>query len=219
MEKQLTKETTTTNESMLAALMEKLAALEAANKALEEQLAKKASRRAPAPPKDIWSNSALLIDGNDHARLLVTLAVMTRDGLAEQDITQSDWVRHTLALQMALGAYKANATMGIAEASTRTAAGQLRRAREVIDIPKLQERTKRVVLDGFERAMYDHYKDRDLFAGAKEDTEKRWSRQRCELQRADWRDHWTEENNWRPENDSTIAIAAEESDDNESGDN
>jgi hypothetical protein len=169
-------------------------------------------------PKDIWSNSSLLIDGNDHARLLVTLAVMTRDGTKEQDITQCDWVRHCMALSIALGAYKATATQGIAEASTRTAAGQLRRAREVLDITKLQDKVKAVQFQDFERAMYDHYKDRDLFGGAKEDSDKRWSRQRCELLRANWRDNWTADNDWRPTDDGTLPLFVDDTEEeDESG--
>ena len=168
-------------------------------------------------PKDIWSNSSLLIDGNDHARLLVTLAVMTRDGQKENEITQSDWVRHCMALSIALGAYKATATQGVAEASTRTAAGQLRRAREVLDITKLQDKVKAVQFQDFERAMYDHYKTRDLFSGAKEDCDKRWSRQRCELLRADWRDNWTPENGWRPTDDGTLPLFEDNESDNGEG--
>ncbi len=173
----------------------------------------KPARKAARQPKDIWSNSSLLIDGNDHARLLVTLAVMTRDGANEQDITQSDWVRHCLALTVALGAYKAQAKQGIAEASTRTAAGQLRRAREVIDITKLQDKVKSVVLTDWERAMYDYYKSRDLWGAKKEDADKTWSRNRCELVRAQWRDNWPENNAYRPADDGTLPLFI---DDNES---
>jgi hypothetical protein len=184
---------------------------EAAKAALIKGL-KPARIRQPRIPRDIWSNSSLLIDGNDHARLLVTLAVMTRDGANEQDITQSDWVRHCMALSLALGAYKATATQGIAEASTRTAAGQLRRAREVIDLAKLQDKVKSVILDDWERAMYDYYKSRDLFGGAKEDSDKRWSRQRCELLRAQWRDNWPRIGNWRPSDDGTLPLFIDDGD-------
>ena len=176
---------------------------------------KPAKARQLRVPRDIWSNSSLLIDGNDHARLLVTLAVMTRDGQKESEITQSDWVRHCMALSIALGAYKATATQGIAEASTRTAAGQLRRAREVIALDKLQDKVKSVKLEDFEKAMYDYYKDRDLFGGAKEDSDKRWSRQRCEILRADWRDNWTVDNGWTPPGDTTLPLYDDAADDNE----
>jgi hypothetical protein len=217
--------TATITPEQLAEMMAKLAELEAQNRELAEKLAKKTAAKKERQPKDIWSNSSLLIDGNDHARLLVTLAVMTRDGQNESEITQSDWVRHCMALSLALGAYKATATQGIAEASTRTAAGQLRRAREVIDLQKLQDKVKAVKLEDFERAMYDYYKDRDLFGGAKEDSDKRWSRQRCEILRADWRDNWTVDNGWTPPGDTTLPLyddAADNEDndnDNESGDN
>ncbi len=169
-------------------------------------------------PKDIWPNSSLLIDGNDHARLFVTLDIMRRDGANEQDITQSDWVRHCMALSIALGAYKATATQGIAEASTRTAAGQLRRAREVLDLQKLQDKVKAVKLEDFEKAMYDHYKDRDLFGGAKEDSDKRWSRNKCEIVRAQWRDNWPQNNDWRPTDDGTLPLFIDDDSDNDSDD-
>ena len=189
---------------------------EAAKAALMKGL--KPARKTARQPKDIWSNSSLLIDGNDHARLLVTLAVMTRDGTKEQDITQSDWVRHCLALTVALGAYKAQAKQGLAEASTRTAAGQLRRAREVIDITKLQDKVKTVVLADYELAMYNYYKSRDLFGGAKEDSDKTWSRNKCEIIRAQWRDNWTPENGWMPQDDMTRPLF-EDNDDNDNDDN
>jgi hypothetical protein len=208
-------------EKMLAEMMAKLAALEAENRELAERLAKKTAAKKERQPKDIWSNSSLLIDGNDHARLLVTLAVMTRDGQKESEITQSDWVRHCLALTVSLGAYKATATQGIAEASTRTAAGQLRRAREVIDLQKLHDKVKAVQFQDFELAMYNYYKSRDLFGGAKEDSDKRWSRNRCELLRADWRDNWTPENGWRPTDDGTLPLFEdnEDNEDDAAGDN
>jgi hypothetical protein len=199
--------------AMMAAMQQQLAETQAALAAAQTR-----KTRAPKPPKDIWSNSSLLIDGNDHARLLVTLAVMTRDGQNESDITQCDWVRHCMALSIALGAYKATATQGIAEASTRTAAGQLRRAREVLDLTKLQDKVKSVVLADWERAMYDHYKDRDLFGGAKEDSDKRWSRQRCELLRANWRDNWTADNDWRPTDDGTLPLFIDDPDDESDND-
>jgi hypothetical protein len=196
--------------AMMAAMQQQLAETQAALLAAQTR-----KTRAPKQPKDIWSNSSLLIDGNDHARLLVTLAVMTRDGASEETITQCDWVRHCMALSIALGAYKATATQGIAEASTRTAAGQLRRAREVLDLAKLQDKVKAVKLGGFEKAMYDYYKDRDLFGGAKEDSDKRWSRQRCELLRANWRDNWTADNDWRPTDDGTLPLFIDPEPDND----
>ena len=225
-------ETTTTNAAAVLT-EEQLAALgltaelynslpEATRAILLKGLKPSRKTRQPRTPRDIWSNSSLLIDGNDHARLLVTLAVMTRDGQNESEITQSDWVRHCMALSIALGAYKATATQGIAEASTRTAAGQLRRAREVLDITKLQDKVKAVKLEDFEDAMYDYYKDRDLFSGAKEDSDKRWSRNRCELVRAQWRDNWPADNAYRPADDGTLPLFIDEdNEDNEdeSGDN
>jgi hypothetical protein len=199
--------------AMMAAMQQQLAETQAALLAAQTR-----KTRAPKQPKDIWSNSSLLIDGNDHARLLVTLAVMTRDGTKEQDITQCDWVRHCMALSIALGAYKATATQGIAEASTRTAAGQLRRAREVLDLAKLQDKVKSVQFQDFEKAMYDYYKTRDLFGGAKEDSDKRWSRQRCELLRANWRDNWTADNDWRPVDDGTLPLFEDNDNDGEGED-
>ena len=154
--------------------------------------------RAPKQPIDLWSNSALLPNGNDHSKAMVALALLLREGVKEPELTQQQWTRATLALIIATRAYKPDGKLACAEASTRTACGQARRWREVIDRDQLQDKTKRVQLDAFERAMFDYYKDRTLWPGKKDDADKRMSVMAADLLRAEWKKHWTEDNDWRP---------------------
>ena len=149
-------------------------------------------------PVDLWSNTALLPNGNDHSKAMVTLALLLRAGIKEEDLTQSEWTRATLALILATRAYRPEGKLACAEASTRTAVGQARRWREVVDRDQLQDKTKRVQLDAFERAMFDYYRQRTLWPGKKDDVDKRMSVMACDLLREDWRKNWTEDNDWRP---------------------
>ena len=112
--------------------------------------------RAPKAPIDLWSNTALLPQGNDHSKAMCALALLLRAGVKEEDLTQNEWTKATLALIIAVGAYKPEGKLAVAEASTRTACGQARRWREVIDLQKLAEKTKRVQLFGLETAMFDY---------------------------------------------------------------
>ena len=154
--------------------------------------------RAPKAPEDLWSNTALLPNGNDHSKAMCALALLLREGVKEHELTQQDWTRATLALIIAVGAYKPEGKLACAEASTRTACGQARRWREVIDLDKLQDKTKRVQLFGFEKAIFDYYKNRSLWPGKKDDADKKMSPMACELLRNEWKKHWTEDNDWRP---------------------
>jgi hypothetical protein len=154
--------------------------------------------RAPKAPIDLWSNRALLEDGNDHSKAMVALALLLREGVKESEITQQEWTRATLALILATRAYKPLGKLAVAEASTRTACGQARRWREVIDRDQLQDKTKRVQLDDFERAMFEYYKNRSLWPGKKDDCDKRMSVMAADLLRAEWRKNWTADNDWRP---------------------
>jgi hypothetical protein len=154
--------------------------------------------RAPKQPIDLWSNSALLPNGNDHSKAMVALALLLREGVKESEITQQDWTRATLALILATRAYKPLGKLAVAEASTRTACGQARRWREVVDRDQLQDKTKRVQLDAFERAMFDYYKTRSLWPGKKDDADKRMSVMAADLLREEWRKNWTADNDWRP---------------------
>ena len=154
--------------------------------------------RAPKAPIDLWSNTALLPNGNDHSKAMVALALLLREGVKEHEVTQQDWTRATLALIIATRAYKVEGKLACAEASTRTACGQARRWREVIDLDKLQDKTKRVQLDSMEQAMFDYYRARSLWPGKKDDVDKRMSVMAADLLREDWRKSWTEDNNWRP---------------------
>ena len=154
--------------------------------------------RAPKQPIDLWSNSALLPNGNDHSKAMVALALLLREGVKEHELTQQEWTRATLALIVATRAYRPDGKLACAEASTRTACGQARRWREVIDRDVLQDKTKRVQLDSFERAMFDHYKTRSLWPGKKDDADKRMSVMAADLLRAEWKKNWTENPDWRP---------------------
>ena len=154
--------------------------------------------RAPKQPIDLWSNSALLPNGNDHSKAMVALALLLREGVKEHELTQQEWTRATLALIVATRAYRPDGKLACAEASTRTACGQARRWREVIDRDVLQDKTKRVQLDSFERAMFDHYKTRSLWPGKKDDADKRMSVMAADLLREEWRKNWTQNNDWRP---------------------
>jgi hypothetical protein len=154
--------------------------------------------RAPKQPVDLWSNTSLLEQGNDHSKAMVALALLLREGYREPEITQQQWTRATLALIIAVRAYKPDGKLACAEASTRTAVGQARRWREVVDRDQLQDKTKRVQLDAFQRAMFDYYKERNLWPGKKDDADKRMSPMAADLLRAEWKKNWTENPDWRP---------------------
>jgi hypothetical protein len=170
--------------------------------------------RQPKAPVDLWSNAQLLVYGNDHSKAMVALALLLREGVKEEDLTQQDWTRATLALILATRAYKPLGKLAVAEASTRTAIGQARRWREIVDVVKLQEKTKRVQLNDMEQAMFDYYRARSLWPGKKDDCDKRMSVMACDLLREEWRKNWTEDNDWRPCKEDQPAEY-----DNESGDN
>ena len=153
-------------------------------------------------PVDLWSNTSLLPNGNDHSKAMVALALLLREGIKEEELTQQDWTRATLALILATRAYKPDGKLAVAEASTRTAVGQARRWREIIDPAKLQEKTKRVQLDDFERAMFDYYRACSMWPGKKDDADKRMSPMAADLLREEWRKNWTENNDNGPEPES-----------------
>ena len=159
---------------------------------------KPARDRAPKAPVDLWSNTSLLEQGNDHSKAMVALALLLREGVKEHEVTQQDWTRATLALILATRAYKPDGKLAVAEASTRTAVGQARRWREVIDREQLQDKTKRVQLDAFERAIFDYYKARSLWPGKKDDVDKRMSVMAADLLREEWRKNWNADHDWRP---------------------
>ena len=166
-------------------------------------------------PIDLWSNTSLLPNGNDHSKAMVALALLLRAGVKEPELTQSDWTRATLALILAVRAYKPDGKLACAEASTRTACGQARRWREIIDQVKLAEKTKRVQLDEMEQAMFDYYRSRSLWPGKKDDADKKMSVMAADLLREEWRKQWTENNDWRPCKEEQPT----EPDDNEESDN
>ena len=163
-------------------------------------------------PIDLWSNTSLLEQGNDHSKAMCSLSLLLRAGVKEEDLTQQDWTRATLALILATRAYRPEGKLAVAEASTRTACGQARRWREVIDPAILCEKTKRVELGDFEKAMFDYYKNRSLWPGKKDDADKKMSVMAADLLREDWRKNWTADPNWRP-------CKEEQPEDNEDNDN
>lgn len=182
---------------------------EAAKAALIKGLKPARQQKAPI---DIWSNTNLLEQGNDHSKAMVALSLLLRAGQKEEELTQQDWTRATLALILAVRAYKPGGKLAVAEASTRTACGQARRWREVIDPAKLIDKTKRVQLNEMEQAMFDYYKNRTLWPGKKDDADKRMSVMAADLLRAEWRKQWTADPNWRP-------CKEDQPSDNESDDN
>ena len=149
-------------------------------------------------PIDLWSNTSLLEQGNDHSKAMCALALLLRDGRTEAGIPQSEWTRATLALILATRAYKPDGKLACAEASTRTAVGQARRWREIVDIARLCDKTKRVQLDSMEQAMFDYYRARSLWPGKKDDVDKRMSVMAADLLREGWRKNWNAKNDWRP---------------------
>ena len=171
--------------------------------------------RAPKAPEDLWSNTALLPNGNDHSKAMVALALLIREGVKEHEVTQQDWTRATLALILATRAYRPDGKLACAEASTRTAVGQARRWREIIAPEKLAEKTKRVQLDDFERAIFDYYKNRSLWPGKKDDVDKRMSVMAADLLREDWRKNWNADHDWRPCKEDQPNDDSEPDDDND----
>lgn len=179
--------------ALVAAQQQQLAATQAALLAAQAR-----KTRTPKAPVDPWSNAQLLVYGNDHSKAMCALALLLRSGVDESAITQQDWTRATLALIIATRAYRPEGKLACAEASTRTACGQARRWREIVDIAKLEEKTKRIQLDAFERAIFDYYKNRSLWPGKKDDSDKKMSVMAADLLREEWRKHWTENPDWRP---------------------
>lgn len=171
--------------------------------------------KAPKQPIDLWSNSALLPNGNDHSKAMCALALLLRAGVKEPDLTQQQWTRATLALIVATRAYRPEGKLACAEASTRTACGQARRWREIVDAAKLIEKTKRVQLSDLEQAMFDYYKTRSLWPGKKEDADKRMSVMACDLLRSEWEKNWSADPNWRPCKEDQPTEPEPESDDND----
>jgi len=204
--------------AMMAAMQAQLAATQAA--LIDAQTRK---TRAPKAPVDLWSNTSLLEQGNDHSKAMCALALLLRAGQKEEELTQQQWTRATLALILAVRAYRPDGKLACAEASTRTACGQARRWREVIALDKLQDKTKRVQLDDFERAMFDYYRARSLWPGKKDDADKKMSVMAADLLREDWRKNWNANNAWRPCNEEQPTEPEPDDNDsdsdNESGDN
>ena len=230
-----TNETTTTatttalTPEQLATLPPELAALMASMQAqlAETQAALIAAQtrktRAPKAPVDSWSNSQLLVYGNDHSRVIAALSLLLRAGRKESEITSQELTRATLALQFILKGWRTNGKVAMAEASTRTAVGQARLWREIANTEKLVENCKRLQLDEFEQKIFDFYCKYSFWPGEKEDSSKRFSPDAADLLMETWKEKTAENPDWYPpEYSGTVEEQPEEEqpeDDNDNNDN
>jgi len=179
--------------AMMAAMQEQLAATQAALIAAQTR-----KTRTPKAPVDPWSNSQLLVYGNDHSRVIAALSLLIRNGRKESEITQQELTRATLALQFIMKGWRENGRCAIAEASTRTAVGQCRLWRELINAEKLVENCKRLELDDAEKKIFDFYCKYSFWPGEKDDTVKRFSPTAAALLMATWKEKTKENPDWTP---------------------
>ena len=178
--------------------------------------------RAPKAPVDSWSNSQLLVYGNDHSRVIAALSLLLRAGRKESEITQAELTKATLALQFVTRGWRENGRVAMAEASIRTAVGQCRLWRELCDTKKLVENCKRLELDDFEQRIFAFYCKFSFWPGEKEDTAKRFSQDAAGLLMETWKKHTAENPDWYPpEYAGTIdeTPADPENDDDDDDDN
>ncbi len=180
--------------AVMAAMQAQLAATQAALLAAQSRK----TARQPKAPVDSWSNSQLLVYGNDHSRVIAALSLLLRAGRKESEITQSELTRATLALQFVLKGWRDGGRCAMAEASIRTAVGQCRLWRELCDPVKLVENCKRLELDGFEQRIFNFYCGYSFWPGEKEDTNKRFSIDAAALLWATWKKHTAENPDWFP---------------------
>ena len=154
--------------------------------------------RAPKPPVDSWSNSQLLVYGNDHSRVIAALSLLLRAGRKEAEITQAELTKATLALQFVLKGWRDGGRCAMAEASIRTAVGQCRLWRELCDTTKLVENCKRIQLDSFEQKIFDFYCKYSFWPGEKEDSSKRFSIDAADILLETWKEKTDEDPAWYP---------------------
>ena len=167
-------------------------------------------------PVDPWSNSQLLVYGNDHSRVIAALSLLLRAGRKESEITQAELTKATLALQFIMRGWRENGRVAMAEASIRTAVGQCRLWRELCDTNKLVENCKRLELDAFEQRIFDFYCRFSFWPGEKEDSNKRFSPTAAALLMETWKEKTAENPDWLPpEYTGTV----EETPDNNDSDN
>ena len=171
--------------------------------------------RAPKPPVDPWSNSQLLVYGNDHSRVIAALSLLLRAGRKESEITQAELTKATLALQFVLRGWRENGRCAMAEASIRTAVGQCRLWRELCNAEKLVENCKRIVLDEVEQRIFNFYCGYSFWPGEKEDTNKRFSIDAAKLLWEKWQEKTAENPGWTPPEYSGTVEEQPEPDDND----
>ena len=206
----------------LAALPPEVAALMASMQAqlAETQAALLAAQtrkvRTPKAPVDPWSNSQLMVYGNDHSRVIAALSLLLRAGRKESEITQAELTKATLALQFVMKGWREKGRCAMAEASTRTAVGQSRLWRELADSVKLVENCKRIQLDPLEQKIFEFYCRFSFWPGEKEDTAKRFSQDAAALLMETWKKHTSENPDWYPpEYAGTVEEQPEPADDDD----
>jgi hypothetical protein len=207
--------------ALMASMQAQLAATQAALLAAQTR-----KTRAPKAPVDNWSNSQLLVYGNDHSRVIAALSLLLRAGRKESEIAQAELTKATLALQFVTKGWRETGRVAMAEASIRTAVGQCRLWREICNVEKLQENCKRLELNDFEQRIFNFYCGYSFWPGEKEDSSKRFSIDAAKLLWETWKKHTAENPNWLPpEYAGTVEETPADSDndndseDNESGDN
>ena len=179
--------------AVMANMQAQLAATQAALAAAQTR-----KTRSPKPPVDPWSNSQLLVYGNDHSRVIAALSLLLRAGRKESEITQAELTKATLALQFVLKGWRDGGRCAMAEASIRTAVGQARLWRELCDPVKLVENCKRLQLDDFEQRIFSFYCKFSFWPGEKEDSNKRFSQDAADLLMETWREKTAENPAWYP---------------------
>lgn len=154
--------------------------------------------RPTKQPIDRWSNAQLMVYGNDHSRVIAALSLLIRAGRKEEEITQQELTRATLALQFVLRGWRDGGRCAMAEASIRTAVGQARLWRELCDPAKLVENCKRLQLDDFEQRVFDFYCRYSFWPGEKEDANKRFSPTAAKILWETWKEKTKENPAWTP---------------------
>ena len=194
----LTPEQLATLPPELAAVMANMQAQLAATQAALVAAQSRKTARQPKAPVDPWSNSQLLVYGNDHSRVIAALSLLLRAGRKEADITQQDLTRATLALQFVTKGWRETGRVAMAEASIRTAVGQCRLWRELCDTSKLTENCKRLELDEVEQRIFNFYCKFSFWPGEKEDANKRFSPTAAALLMETWKEKTKEDPDWTP---------------------
>ena len=200
--------------ALMASMQEQLAATQAALLAAQTR-----KTRTPKQPVDPWSNSQLMVYGNDHSRVIAALSLLLRAGRSESDITQAELTKATLALQFVLQGWRDGGRCAMAEARIRTAVGQCRLWRELCDTKKLVENCHRLELNEFEQRVFNFYCGYSFWPGEKEDSNKRFSIDAAALLWATWKEKTKENPDWLPPEYFGTVEEQPEDNDNDTEDN